>query len=170
MITIPFKYIKAADIFRDEKDVRTFCKGFVINDSKLMTTNGHYLFIADVDSGDTSLIFNFIGKIPTAADAVEINLIENLATFTSWKKGTVAQMGVEILSGRVFDYNRVIDSFKPMPVPEIGFQHKYLNDISKAGKAVGVDAIKLEFSGGAIDAARVVLDKQCTVYLMPCRI
>lgn len=169
MITIPFKYIKAADIFRDEKDIRTYCKGFVINDSKLMTTNGHYIFIADIESSDTQLIFNFIGKIPTAADTVEIDFTEKLATFASSKKGTVAQMGIEILSGRVFDYKRVTDSFNPKPVDEIGFQHKYLNDISKAGKAVGVDVIKLEF-GGAIDCSRVVLDKQCTVYLMPCRI
>lgn len=169
MITIPFKYIKAADIFRDEKDVRTYCKGFVINDSKLMTTNGHYLFIADIDSGDTSLIFNFIGKMPTSADAVEIDFTGKLATFTSWKKGVVAQMGVEILDGRVFDYKRVTNSFKPMPAPEIGFQHKYLNDISKAGKAVGVDVIKLEF-GGASNPTIIRLDKQSVVYLMPCRI
>lgn len=169
MITIPFKYIKAADIFRDEKDVRTYCKGFVINDSKLMTTNGHYLFIADIDSGNTQLIFNFIGKIPTTADAVEVDFTEKLATFTSWKKGVVAQMGIDILDGQVFDYKRVTDSFSPKPVDEIGFQHKYLNDISKAGKAVGVDTIKLEF-GGAINSTRINLDKHCSVYLMPCRI
>lgn len=168
-ITIPYKYIKAADIFRDEKDVRTYCNGFVINDSKLMTTNGHYLFIADIESEDTQLIFNFIGKIPTSADLVEIDFTEKLATFASEKKGTVAQMGVEILDGRVFDYKRVTNSFKPMPVDEIGFQHKYLNDISKAGKAVGVDVIKLEF-GGAIDTTRVAFDKRSSVYLMPCRI
>ena len=169
MITIPFKYIKAADIFRDEKDARTFCKGFVINDSKLMTTNGHYLFIADVESGNTQLIFNFIGKIPTAADLVEIDFTEKLATFSSEKKGVVAQMGIEILDGQVFDYKRVTGSFESKPVAEIGFQHKYLNDISKAGKSVGVDAIKLEF-GGAIDTSRVVFDKLCSAYLMPCRI
>lgn len=169
MITIPFKYIKAADIFRDEKDIRTYCKGFVINDSKLMTTNGHYLFIADIESDDTQLIFNFIGKIPTAADVVEIDFTEKLATFASAKKGTVAQMGIEILDGRVFDYKRVTDSFEPRPVEEIGFQHKYLNDISKAGKAIGVDAIKLEF-GGALNSTVINLDKDSSVYLMPCRI
>ena len=168
-ITIPYKYIKSADIFRDEKDVRTFCKGFVINDGKLMTTNGHYLFVTDVDSGDTSLIFNFIGKIPTSADSVEINFEENLASFTSGKKGVVAQMGVEVLSGQVPPYKRVTESFEPRPVDEIGFQHKYLNDISKAGKAIGVDAIKLEF-GGASNSTRIRLDKQSAVYLMPCRI
>lgn len=169
MINIPFKYIKAADIFRDEKDVRTFCKGFVINDSKLMTTNGHYLFIADIDSGESRLIFNFIGKIPTSADIVEIDFTEKLATFNSEKKGVVAQMGVEIFDGQAFDYKRVTGSFSPKPVSEIGFQHKYLNDISKAGKAVGVDVIKLEFSG-ATHTAMIKLDKHCSVYLMPCRI
>lgn len=169
MITIPFKYIKAADIFRDEKDVRTFCKGFVINDGKLMTTNGHYLFISDIESGGTQLIFNFIGKIPTSADNAEIDFTEKLATFNSEKKGVVAQMGIEILDGNVFDYKRVIESFNPTPVSEIGFQHKYLNDISKAGKAIGVDAIKLEF-GGASNSTRINLDKHCSVYLMPCRI
>lgn len=169
MITIPFKYIKAADIFRDEKDIRNYCKGFVISNSKLMTTNGHYLFIADIDSGNTQLIFNFIGKIPTTADIVEIDFTEKLATFNSEKKGVVAQMGIDVLSGQVFDYKRVTDSFKPMPAAEIGFQHKYLNDISKAGKAVGVNTIKLEF-GGATNSTRINLDKQCSVYLMPCRI
>lgn len=169
MIKIPFKYIKAADVFRDEKDVRTFCSGFVINDGKLMTTNGHYLFISEINGCGARLIFNFIGKIPTAADTVEIDFTEKLATFASVKKGVVAQMGIELLDGNVFDYKRVTDSFKPMPAAEIGFQHKYLNDISKAGKAVGVDTIKLEFNG-AIDASRVVFDKQCSVYLMPCRI
>ena len=168
MITIPFKYIKAADIFRDEKDVRTYCKGFVIDDGKLMTTNGHYLFISDIDSGDAQLVFNFIGKIPTTADIVEIDFTKWLAIFASEKKGTVAQMGIEILSGRVFDYKRVTDSFIPKPVDEIGFQHKYLNDISKAGKAVGVDAIKLEF-GGATNSTIIRLDKQSAVYIMPCR-
>lgn len=169
MITIPFKYIKAADIFREEKDVRTFCKGFVINDSKLMTTNGHYFFIADINSGDTSLIFNFIGKIPTAADTVEIDFTEKLATFNSEKKGAVAQMGVYILDGQVPDYKRVTNSFELNPVNEIGFQHKYLNDISKAGKAIGVNVIKLEF-GGATNSTRINLDKHCSFYLMPCRI
>lgn len=168
-ITIPYKYIKSADIFRDEKDVRTFCKGFVINDGKLITTNGHYLFIADIESGETQLMFNFIGKIPTGADIVEIDFTEKLATFASEKKGTVAQMGVEILDGRVFDYKRMTDSFKPMPADEIGFQHKYLNDISKAGKAIGVEAIKLEL-GGVSGSTRITLDKHCSVYLMPCRI
>lgn len=169
MIKIPFKYIKAADIFRDEKDVRTFCKGFVINGSKLMTTNGHYLFIADIESGDTQLIFNLIGKVPTSSDTVEIDFMDKLATFRSDKKGIVAQMGIDILDGQVFDYKRVTGSFNPNTVSEIGFQHKYLNDISKAGKAVGVDAIKLEF-GGATNSTRINLDKQCSVYLMPCRI
>lgn len=168
-ITIPYKYIKSADIFRDEKDVRTFCKGFVINDGKLMTTNGHYLFIADIKSGETKLMFNFIGKIPTGADIVEIDFEEKLATFANEKKGTVAQMGVEILDGRVFDYKRVTDSFKPMPADEIGFQHKYLNDISKAGKALGVEIIRLEL-GGALGSTKITLDKECEVYLMPCRI
>ena len=168
-ITIPYKYIKSADIFRDEKDVRTYCKGFIISDGKLITTNGHYLFITDVDSGDTSLIFNFIGKIPTSADAVEIDFTENLATFTSEKKGVVAQMGIEVLSGQVPNYKRVTEAFEPRPVDEIGFQHKYLNDISKAGKAVGVDAIKLEF-GGASNSTIIRLDKQSAIYLMPCRI
>lgn len=169
MINIPFKYIKAADIFRDEKDIRTYCKGFVINDSKLMTTNGHYLFIADIESGDKQLIFNFIGKIPTTADVVEIDFTEKLATFASAKKGTVAQMGIDVLSGQVPNYKRVTEAFEPRPVDEIGFQHKYLNDISKAGKAVGVDTIKLEF-GGATNSTRINLDKHCSVYLMPCRI
>ena len=169
MIKIPFKYIKAADVFRDEKDVRTFCRGFVINDSKMMTTNGHYLFIADIESGDTQLIFNFIGKIPTAADTVEINFTEKLATFASVKKGTVAQMGIEIVDVPLYDYEKVTDSYKPLPTEEIGFQHKYLNDISKAGKAIGVDVIKLEF-GGASNSTRIKLGKHCSVYLMPCRI
>lgn len=167
-ITIPYKYIKSADIFRDEKDIRTFCKGFVINDGKLITTNGHYLFISEINSGDTQLMFNFIGKIPTGADIVEIDFTEKLATFASEKKGTVAQMGVEILDGRVFDYKRVTDSFKPMPADEIGFQHKYLNDISKAGKALGVEIIRLEL-GGSINATKIKLG-DCAVYLMPCRI
>ncbi|QXO10323.1 DNA polymerase III beta subunit [Proteus phage vB_PmiM_ZX7] len=168
-ITIPYKYIKSADIFRDEKDVRTYCKGFIISDGKLITTNGHYLFITDVDSGDTNLIFNFIGKIPTSADAVEINFTEKLATFTSWKKGVVAQMGVEVLYGQIPKYKSVTESFEPRPVEEIGFQHKYLNDISKAGKAVGVDVIKMEF-GGASDPTIIRLDKQSAVYILPCRI
>lgn len=168
MINIPFKYIKAADIFRDEKDVRTFCKGFVINDGKLMTTNGHYLFIADIKSGETKLMFNFIGKIPTGADIVEIDFEEKLAIFNSVKKGVVAQMGVEILDGRVFDYKRVTDSFERKPAEEVGFQHKYLNDISKAGKALGVEIIRLEL-GGSMDATKIKLG-DCAVYLMPCRI
>lgn len=168
-ITIPFKYIKSADIFRDEKDIRTFCKGFVINDGKLMTTNGHYLFIADIKSGETKLMFNFIGKIPTGADIVEIDFEEKLAIFNSVKKGVVAQMGVEILDGQVFDYKRVTNSFLVKSTDSIGFQHKYLNDISKAGKAIGVDAIKLEL-GGALGSTRITFDKECEVYLMPCRI
>lgn len=167
-ITIPFKYIKSADIFRDEKDVRTYCKGFIISDGKLITTNGHYLFITDVDSGDTSLIFNFIGKIPTSAGAVEIDFTENLATFTSEKKGVVAQMGIDVLSGQVPNYKRVTESFEPRRVEEIGFQHKYLNDISKAGKALGVEIIRLEL-GGSMDATKIKLG-DCAVYLMPCRI
>lgn len=169
MINIPFKYIKAADIFRDEKDVRTYCKGFIISDRKLITTNGHYLFIADIESNDTKLIFNFIGKIPTAADTVQIDFTEKLATFASAKKGAVAQMGIEVLSGQVPNYKRVTEAFEPRPVDEIGFQHKYLNDISKAGKAIGVDAIKLEF-GGATNSTIIRLDKQSAIYLMPCRV
>lgn len=168
-ITIPYKYIKSADIFRDEKDVRTYCKGFIISDRKLITTNGHYLFISDIDSGGTKLMFNFIGKIPTGADIVEIDFEEKLAIFNSVKKGVVAQMGVEVLSGQAPNYKRVTESFEPRRVEEIGFQHKYLNDISKAGKAVGVDVIKLEF-GGASNSTRITLDKNCSVYLMPCRI
>lgn len=168
-ITIPYKYIKSADIFRDEKDVRTYCKGFIISDGKLITTNGHYLFITDVDSGNTRLIFNFIGKIPTSADSVEIDFNEKLATFTSWKKGVVAQMGVEVLSGQIPKYKSVTELFDQRPVEEIGFQHKYLNDISKAGKAVGIDVIKLEF-GGASDPTIIRLDKQSAVYILPCRI
>lgn len=169
MINIPFKYIKAADIFRDEKDVRTFCKGFVINDSKLMTTNGHYLFIADISSDDAQLIFNFIGKIPASADIVEIDFKEKLATFNSEKKGVVAQMGIEILDGQVFDYKRVTNSFESKPVDAISFQGQYLNDLAKAAKIVDKKNVIIEPSG-ANGASRIGMGADCSVYLMPCRI
>lgn len=169
MINIPFKYIKAADVFRDEKDVRLYCRGFMIKNECLITTNGHYLFIApEIKSGGTALIFDFIGKIPTSADLVQIDFNELTATFLSEKKGTVAQMGVEIVNVPLYDYERVMDSYKPSPTEEIGFQHKYLNDLSKAGKALGMDTIKLEL-GGSIGATKIKLG-DCVAYLMPCRV
>lgn len=166
-ITIPYKYIKAADIFRDEKDVRKFCQGFQLRNGKLMTTNGHYLFMTPIHQ-QCDLIFNFIGKIPTGADNVEIDFETELAVFTHEKKGVVAQLGIEIIDTPCFDEKRVTESFNLSEVFAISFQGKYLGDIAKASKILGVDNIVIEPSG-SVGVSRIKI-KECEVYLMPCRI
>lgn len=166
-ITIPYKYIKSADIFRDEKDVRKFCQGFQLRNGKLMTTNGHYLFLAPIHQ-QCELLFNFIGKIPTGADNVEIDFENELAVFTHEKKGVVAQLGMEIIDAPCFDEGGVTNSFKSDAVDAISFQGKYLGDIAKASKILGVDNVVIEPSG-SVGVSRIKI-KDCEVYLMPCRI
>lgn len=166
-ITIPYKYIKSADIFRNQKDIRKFCQGFQLRNGKLMTTNGHYLFMAPVEHGN-EILFNFIGKIPTGADNVEIDLDDNMAVFTHEKNGVVAQLGIEIIDALCFDEIRVTNSFNHNSVDTISFQGKYLGDIAKASKILGVDAVVIEPSG-SVGVSRIKI-KECEVYLMPCRI
>lgn len=166
-ITIPYKYIKSADIFRDEKDVRKFCQGFQLRNGKLMTTNGHYLFMAPAEHGN-ELLFNFIGKIPTGSDNVEIDLDDNMAIFTHEKKGVVAQLGIEIIDSPCFDEKRVTESFSSSNVESVSFQGKYLGDIAKASKILDVGAVVIEPSG-SLGVSRIKM-KECEVYLMPCKI
>lgn len=140
MITLPAKLFSAMQVTQAKGDVRYYLNGVLLDvtNQRLVSTDGHRLSVApcQVLGLDVNTIIGMIDKIPAKASELLLDL--ETKTATAMLDGlTLGLLRFDVITGNYPDVDRVIPNFKG-DLCEHGFNAKYVADIEKQGKALGL--------------------------------
>ena len=148
---------------------RSYLNGVHVANGVIEVTNGHYLFMTDVDTGDESRRFTLIGDIPDDSIITKLNFDKEVATHYDYRNSIVGISHINQLDGKYPDCSKLVKSFEAVDVESVSFSSEY------AGlpfTLFGASCITLEFGGqkGMAKATFMTYElKEVEMYLMPMR-
>ncbi|CAI2038268.1 DNA polymerase III subunit beta [Serratia fonticola] len=165
----------SAMIFQAKHDVRYYLNGICFApDQKLVSTDGHRMFIGEHESESLSenVIIKLTGPRFTSFECVEIDTDTGVASYLNEHGSRVALALAEVIDGRFPDYQRVIPQ-QSKPVSEISFQASLLSSVEKVAKLYNPKWQGISIKpNGANGAARIDIKGphgSASVIVMPMR-
>lgn len=135
--------VKAAMLFQAKQDTRYYLNGIRIESSRIVSTNGHCLWMHNFESAldiPESLILQLKGPIPAKSYNINFEVGENsgVAFHEDFDGKVISATYFELISGTYPDIDKVTAPKEDEKLtPEIGFNAEYLSLLQKAAKLVG---------------------------------
>jgi DNA polymerase III sliding clamp (beta) subunit (PCNA family) len=170
--TMPASTYRAAFACKATKDVRYYLNGLYLDAdrAKIVGTDGHMLYINDVDVGDEpgpSIIFEPV-KILVSAETVKVERHDDTCVMlhVTARNGSTTMHICKILDGRYPDYQAVTPPGDPAPTDVMGFNVEQLARLKQVFKRYA----QFEFFGPHNVYRATGREGEGTVVLMPCKL
>jgi hypothetical protein len=169
-ITVQAAHFLAAFKFMATNDVRYYLNGMFFDhqDNKLVSTNGHRMFVGKHAGVESSVIISFVGKPPTRFEYVLIDTETGSSDFY-YKGNVVAILPCKVVDARYPDWQRLANNSTPSKIDAIGLTADYIGDALTVAKLFNKHHVcKFEFQG-TTGAMRITYTPEAFSLIMPAR-
>lgn len=171
MIKVNFKEYFGAKICRAQNDVRYYLNGFYFDkDNRIVSTDGHRMFVGKIQSDEHDLIVDVKGKEPVKFDYAVFNTESLNVTFHDKNNDVLSILKFIKIDGRYPDWRRVAN-IEENKISEICLNFDYLSDAAKIGKKYGNKCNAYLLTMQSSDrAVKITFSTDAYMIVMPCKV